>query len=250
MSELEGRIALVTGVGRAEGIGAAICRELAQHGADVFYTYWNAYDSSNYPDKEHKPEEFKKELEALNVRADSQELDLSDPSAPRELFRIASERLGTPTILINNACYDVAMPFTELSAEALDLHYFINLRAVTLMCSEFVKGHQNGKQGNIVNVTSGQSISAMNVDKIPYTVTKAGLEMLAIQLAPGIINLGITINAVDPGPTDTGWMSDEVKKEIQKNSIVNKPEEVATAIAALLLNTGKNTTGQVIHVGR
>jgi len=250
MNELEGRIALVTGVGRAEGIGVAICRELARQGADVFYTYWNEYDSNNYPDTAHKPETFKQELEALHVRAESQEMDLSGPTAPYELFKIAGKKLGNPTILINNACYDVSKPFADLTAEVLDAHYFVNLRAATLLCAEFVKAHKPGTSGNIVNVTSGQSISAMNIDQIPYTITKAGLEMLAIQLAPGIFDKGITINVLDPGPTDTGWMSDELKKEIQKNSVVNKPEEVAMAIVALVRNTDKNMTGQVVHVGR
>jgi 3-oxoacyl-[acyl-carrier protein] reductase len=90
----------------------------------------------------------------------------------------------------------------------------------------------------------------MNVDQIPYTITKAGLEMLAKQLAPGISHLGITINAVDPGPTNTGWMSEALKEEIRQESIVNEPHEVADAIFSLLLEDAASTTGKVVHVGR
>lgn len=245
MSALQGKIALVTGVGRSEGIGVAICRRLAQEGADIFYTYWNHYDVQAFPDTNHRPEDFAKELEALGVRAAGVEMDLSKANSPHELFEEVNQKLGVPSILINNACYDVAVPFTELTSEILDAHYFVNLRATTLLCVGFVKSAV--KDGRIINLTSGQSLGLMNIDQISYTTTKAGLEMLTKQLAPGIVDLGININAVDPGPTDTGWMSPDLKKKIQEESVVNSPEVVANEVISILLG---GSTGQVIHVGR
>lgn len=246
MSELKGSLALVTGVGRAEGIGAAVCRRLAQEGADIFYTYWHQYDAEQYPNSKD-PKAFLDELQSFGVRADCEEADLSKPNAPHDLFNAVTSRLGTPDILINNACYDREAKFTALTPEVLDRHYEINIRAATLLCAEFMKHFKKTSGGRIINMTSGQSLDLMNPDQIPYTITKAGLEMLARQLAPLIAPKGITINAVDPGPTDTGWMTNELKKEIKSNSIVNEPVDVANAIASLLL---EDMSGEVIHVGR
>ena len=246
VEDLKGKIALVTGVGRPEGIGAAVCRKLAEEGVDIFYTYWYKYDIQEYPETKN-PKALLEELQGFSVRAESMEIDLSQLQAPSELFKEVGERLGAPDILINNACYDRAIPFESLTADVLDSHYYVNLRAAAMLCVEFVKAWKKETDGRIINMTSGQTLGPMNVDQIPYTVTKASLEMLARQLSPGIIDLGITINAVDPGPTDTGWMSKELKEQIRRNSIVNQPQDVAVAIASLLLSP---TTGDVIHVGR
>jgi 3-oxoacyl-[acyl-carrier protein] reductase len=142
------------------------------------------------------------------------------------------------------------MPFAELTSEVLDRHYAVNMRSTTLLCAEFVKAWNKPRDGRIINMTSGQSVDAMNVDQIPYTITKAGLEMLVKQLAPEIARLGITINAVDPGPTDTGWMSPELKEKLQRDLFVNRPEDIARVILGLVLNDDDDNTGNVIHVGR
>jgi 3-oxoacyl-[acyl-carrier protein] reductase len=249
MKELQGKVALVTGVGRPEGIGAALCRRLASEGVDIFYTYWHSYDIQHFPNTEN-PEKFMDELRANDVRVEGTDIDLSRTNTPRELFRAVQERFGTPDILINNACYDRSVPFTELTSDALDAHYAVNVRAVTILCVEFMKAWKKQSGGRIINMTSGQSFGSMDVDQIPYTITKAGLEMLAKQLAPGILNLGVTINAIDPGPTDTGWMSDALKEKLRKESIVNEPQGVADVIFALLLRDADATTGRVIHIGR
>jgi 3-oxoacyl-[acyl-carrier protein] reductase len=88
--------------------------------------------------------------------------------------------------------------------------------------------------------------------KLSNTVTKAALEMIALQLAPELAKLGISIHAIDPGPTDTGWMTEELKEQVRKESKggkVNSPEDVARLVVSLL--TEKTyPTGEVIHLGR
>lgn len=253
MNDLKGKIALVTGVGRREGIGAAVCRELAMLGADIFYTYWHPYDKEQFPQSEsYLAEGFAQELEALGVRAQSIEIDLSKPESPAALFETVREKLGEPDILINNACYDIAAPFTELTAESLDKHYAINIRATTLLCQEFVRGWQKESGGRIIIMTSGQSLGSMGGHKVLYTITKASAEMLALQLAPEFATKGITINAVDPGPTDTGWMTEDLKKQIQKESskgTLNTPADAAQFIASLVTDAAQ-PTGLVVHAPR
>jgi 3-oxoacyl-[acyl-carrier protein] reductase len=213
---LEGKVALITGVGRSAGIGAAICRHIASDGGDIFFAYWHPYDQKTHSGNcQNDPADITVELKQLGVRAESLEINLAEPYSAERLFKAVEDRLGTPAILVNNACHDFEVPFVELSPEILDKHYAVNVRAVVMLCKEFVK---RGKAGNIINMTSGQSLGSMGGHKVPYTITKAALEMLAPQLAPDLIKLGITIHSVDPGPTDTGWMTEELKAQIRKES--------------------------------
>ena len=247
---LEGKIALITGVGRSAGIGAAICREIAKNGGDIFFAYWRPYDQeTNSGNCQNDPADIAAKLKQLGVRAEGMEIDLLEPYSAERLFKAVEDRLGTPAILVNNACHDFEVPFDELSPETLDKHYAVNVRAVAMLCKEFVK---RGKPGSIINMTSGQSLGSMGGHKVPYTITKAALEMLAPQLAPDLIRLGITIHAVDPGPTDTGWMTEELKAQIRKESKrgkVNTPEDVARLIVSILTQE-KPSTGEVIHAPR
>jgi 3-oxoacyl-[acyl-carrier protein] reductase len=247
---LEGKIALITGVGRSAGIGAAICREIARNGGDIFFAYWHPYDRKTHAGNcRNDPVNIVAELKQLGVRAENMQIDLSKPDSARTLFKTAEDRLGTPAILVNNACHDFEVPFVKLSPEILDKHYAVNVRAVAMLCQEFVK---RGKPGRIINMTSGQSLGSMGGHKVPYTITKAALEMLALQLAPDLIKLGITIHAVDPGPTDTGWMTEELKAQIRKESTrrqVNTPRDIARLIVSILKQE-KPPTGEVIHATR
>lgn len=84
--KLQGRIALVTGVSRRQGIGAAICRILATAGADIFFTYWQAYDHTMpWGADDAGPLKLQQELQALGVRATSLEVDRVTLRLSREL---------------------------------------------------------------------------------------------------------------------------------------------------------------------
>ena len=246
MKPLENKLALVTGVGRSMGIGAAICREIAKNGGDIFFTYWHSYDKETYSEGNNDIEAITAELEQLGVKVRSIEVDLSDSQSAEMLFRAVESKLGTPSILINNACHDFEIPFAGLSPEILDKHYAVNVRAVAMLCKEFVK---RGKAGHIISMTSGQSLRSMGGHKIPYTITKAALEMLAPQLAPELSRVGISINSLDPGPTDTGWMNEEMKEIVLKHSKkgrITTPEEIGKLVIEILTES-KYSTGEVIH---
>lgn len=250
LKPLQGRIALVTGVGRRAGIGAAICREIAKNSGDVFYTYWRQYDKETHSeDSTNDPAAIAAELSQFGVRVGGVEIDLSVPDSAEKLFQAIANDLGPPAILINNACHDFEVPFLELSPEILDKHYAVNVRAVAMLCKEFVK---RGNAGHIINMSSGQSRGSMGGHKIPYAITKAALEMLAPQLAPELARRGITINALDPGPTDTGWMTEELKEQVRRESKrgqVNTPENIARLVVSILTEK-KYPSGEAIHAER
>lgn len=241
---MKGTLALVTGVGRREGIGAHICTLLAEQGADIFFTLFPSYDKDTYPQLPPlNPEEFARELRSFGVEAHYLLLDLREEDAPARLFEEVKATLGTPDILINNAAVSINSPFEKITPELLDVHYKVNVRATTLLCKEFAL--QN-KPGKIVNLTSGQAISVMK-NELPYTITKAGVDMLTQQLAPELKEKNISIVAYDPGPTDTGWIDDSTRETILKQSVKGKiktPKESAEELLAILSD---QKTGEVVH---
>jgi len=251
MGNLRGRIALVTGVGRRVGIGAAICREIAARGGDVFFSYWHHYDAETHGVKgKDDPAAIADGLKGFGVRVGSIEVDLAEADSAAKLFRAVKGELGAPTILINNACHDFEVPLVGLTEEILDQHYFVNVRAVTMLCREFVAG---GNPGQIINMTSGQALGSFGGQQISYAITKAALEMLAPQLAPELATRGISIYALDPGPTDTGWMTEELKEQVRRESKrgrVNTPEDFARLVGSILSENNKYPSGGVIRAER
>lgn len=247
---LNGRVALVTGAGRRGSIGAAICRALAARGADMLFTYWKDYDRevSRNPD-ENGPETLREELRSMGVRAEGVEVDLSLPESPERLLDGATERLGPPSILVNNAAHSTRDGFEYLDAATLDAHYAINLRATALLCVEFARRYSDGAGGRIVNLSSGQSLGPMP-GELAYAATKGAIEAFTVTLAAEVGHKGITVNAVNPGPTDTGWMDDELRRALSTkfpSGRVGQPEDAAQLVAFLAGEEATWITGQVIH---
>jgi 3-oxoacyl-[acyl-carrier protein] reductase len=86
--------------------------------------------------------------------------------------------------------------------------------------------------------------------KLPYIATKGAIEAFTVTLAAELAPRGITVNAVDPGPTDTGWMSEEQRRELSLRTPmgrVGQPEDAARLIRFLASEDAGWVTGQVIH---
>jgi len=86
--------------------------------------------------------------------------------------------------------------------------------------------------------------------KLAYVATKGAIEAFTITLAVEIAPRGITVNAVDPGPTDTGWMTEEVKRELLPRfpmGRIGQPEDVARLITFLASEDAGWITGQIIR---
>ena len=244
------RVAIVTGVSRLKGIGRAICLALAKKNIDIFFTYWTPYDNEMPWKVEAKePEIIQAEIKTLGVNCEKLELDLSKPTAIEELFQQVSKTLGNPSILVNNATYSTQTNIESITGEELDKHYAVNLKATTLLCVEFVRRFEVGLQGRIINLSSGQSLGPMS-DEIAYAITKGAIETLTYTLHQKIAAKGITINAVNPGPTDTGWMDENLSEVLLKQfptKRIGLPKDVARLIAFLASEEAEWITGQVIH---
>lgn len=247
---LRGRVALVTGASRRRGIGAAICRALGEEGADVFFTYWTPFDRTQPVGEDPEfPAALQEELRSMGVRAEGMELDLSLPDSPAKLLDAVTERLGSPSILVNNAAYSTRDGFENLDAERLDAHYAVNLRATALLSVGFARCFTGGPGGRIINLTSGQSLGPM-LEELAYAATKGAIEAFTVTLAAEVGHKGITVNAVNPGPTDTGWMTEELERELEpKFSLggIGEPEDAARLVAFLAGDEARWITGQIIH---
>lgn len=244
------KIAIVTGVSRLKGIGRAICIELAKRDFDIFFTYWKAYDDQ-MPWKvgADEPQRIADEIRSCGVRCEHLELDLSHEDSIESLFGHVEEKLGNPHVLVNNATYSTETSIETISAQELDKHYQINLRATTLLTVGFVKRFRYQEGGRIINMSSGQSLGQMP-NEIAYAITKGAIETLTTTLSQQIAAQGITINAVNPGPNDTGWMDDNLKETLKNQFPMNRigtPKDTAHLIGFLASPEAAWITGQIIH---
>jgi 3-oxoacyl-[acyl-carrier protein] reductase len=238
---LRGRVAVVTGAGRRAGIGAAICRALARRGADVLFTHWGT--------SENEPRTLLEELRGAGVRAGAMELDLSLTESPERLLDAVTELLGPLSILVNNAAHSTRDGYKALDAATLDAHYAVNLRATALLSVVFAQRFDGETGGRIVNLTSGQSLGPMP-GELAYAATKGAIEAFTRTLAAEVGHKGMTVNAVNPGPTDTGWMTEELRQELSAKFSarrVGEPEDAARLVAFLASDEAAWITGQVIH---
>ena len=245
------RIAIVTGASRSKGIGSAICRALGRAGLDIFFTHWDVYDRTMpWGAEEGEPAQLQQYLHELGANCEHMQVDLSQLEAPAHIIDTVEQRLGKPSILVNNATHDeFQASFEQLDAAILDRYYAVNMRGTILLSTEFARRFAFRFGGRIINLTSGQGLSAMP-GKLPYVATKGAIDAATVTLAKELAPRGITVNAVDPGPTDTGWMTDEIKQQLQPEfpmGRVGQPEDAARLVAFLASEEAEWITGQIIR---
>jgi 3-oxoacyl-[acyl-carrier protein] reductase len=247
---MDNRIAIVTGVTRLKGIGRGICLELAKNGIDIFFTYWRDFDR-NMPwgVEDDEPEIIQDEIRKIGVRCEKIELDLMLEESVTILLYQVELKLGNPSIIINNAAYSTQTDINNLTSIELDNHYKVNLKATILLSLEFIKRFKAGKNGRIINLTTGQSLGAMGTE-IAYAVTKGAVESFTRNIQHEIAFKNITINTVNPGMTDTGWMDENYKENFLKlfpKGRYGQPSDVANLIAFLVSEKADWISGQIIH---
>ncbi|UNK18271.1 SDR family oxidoreductase [Paenibacillus sp. N3/727] len=250
MKALKGKIAIVTGASRRIGIGSAICQALAEAGADIFFTYWRPYDRTMEWGEDHDwPQLLVKQLEQEGVRAYGMEADLSHPATPKQIIEEVSAVFGQPSILVNNAAYSTLDGYENLSADILDAHYAVNVRGTCMLCAEFAKAFQLPSGGRIINMTSGQDKGPMP-GELAYVASKGAISAFTVSLAAELAPLQITVNAVDPGPTDSGWMSEGLKSFLLPRfpmKRIGQPSDAARLVKLLASDEAGWITGQIIH---
>lgn len=248
MKPLQGKIAVVTGTSREEGIGSAICLSLAAAGADIFFTHYCAFDQTEGNGAESEwPAILSEKIKQLGVRCDHMDADLSDSLIPTAILDQVQKTLGTPSILINNATYELRADFRSLNVEILDKHYKVNNSGTITLSMEFAKRFEQGypgqKNGRIIFLVSG----GPDPENLAYIATKGMLIAITEPLAVALAPIGITVNALNPGPTDSGWMSEELKKQFLPMfpmGRIGTPKDAANVITFLASDESGWLTGQ------
>ena len=240
------RTALVTGVSRRVGIGNAIARRLAEDGYQVLATGWHAHDQEmEWPADPEGP----KVLTELHPTIQWIEADLALAEAPAQLIDDAVERFGPLNVIVAAHGRSSHQSLARVTADELDRCFATNARSCVLLAQRFnevfdpERGH-----GRLMYFTSGQHIGPM-ADEIAYAVSKGALHQMTATLSDALIDRGITVNCINPGPVDTGYLEGDLHQQVAQMFPAGRwgqVEDVANLVSWLASPQSAWVTGQVI----
>jgi 3-oxoacyl-[acyl-carrier protein] reductase len=247
---LAGRVAVVTGASRRIGIGFAVASRLAELGADLVVHGYSPHDADQPWGADAEGAGALAEVVAGHGRAlERIDADLSDPSAPARLLDAAVERFGHVDIVVANHARSGHGSLDTVTSDELDAHWAVNARASILLAQAFAAQHDDARPGGrIVLFTSGQHTGGMPTE-LAYAVSKGAIHQATATLAAHLAPRGITVNTVNPGPTDTGWASaetDEAVRQVMPQGRWGRPSDAASLVGWLCTDEAAWITGQVI----
>ncbi|WP_086818524.1 SDR family NAD(P)-dependent oxidoreductase [Allokutzneria sp. NRRL B-24872] len=235
---LAGKKALVTGGSR--GIGAAIALRLAELGADVAITYASAKD---------RAEEVVGKITATGRRGLAIAADNTDSAAVLDAVDRTAAELGGLDVLVNNAGIFPSGVLGEVSEEEVDRTLAVHVRAVYLASQAALK--HMGEGGRIISIGSNLAERVPFPGVALYAMSKAALLGFTRGAARDLGPRGITVNLVQPGPTDTDMNpADAEGAEYQRSMTAfgrfADAREIAETVAHLASPGARNITGSVI----
>lgn len=237
---LEGKVAIVTGGSR--GIGAAIAKTLASHGATVMVNYNSSPDAA---------EKVVNDIVDDGGKALARKANVANLYDAINLIEEAKEHFGKVDILVNNAGITRDRTFRKLSEEDWNEVINVNLNSVYNMTSAVINDMIEQKYGRIINISSiiGQ---AGGFGQTNYSAAKAGMIGFTKSLALETAKKGITVNAICPGFIETEMVAampeNVLQQTISKIPVgrLGQPEEIAETV--LFLINSEYITGQCINI--
>jgi len=243
MKLLENKVALITGGSR--GIGAAIVRKFAEHGAQIAFTYRSSADQANNLAEQMGT--------AFGVTVKSYQSDASSFEASTELVKQVLLDFGKIDTLINNAGITRDNLMLRMSEDQWDQVIETNLKSVFNMTKQILRPMLKQRGGSIINMSSVVGDFG-NAGQANYAASKAGIFGFTKSIAKEVGSRGIRCNAIAPGfiETDMTQQLDEKVKESFLASIpmkrLGQAEEVADACLFLASDLSKYVSGQTISV--
>jgi 3-oxoacyl-[acyl-carrier protein] reductase len=242
MSNLKGKVALVTGA--SKGIGAAIARELAANGAAV---------AVNYSGSKAEAEKIVAEIKQAGGNAIALQANLADPDAIGPLVDKTVKALGPIDVLVNNAgIYDFG-PLEAVTTESFHKQFNLNVLGL-LLTTQAALPHFNPKGGSIINIGS---VAASGVPMAAvYSGTKGAVNSITISLSKELGSRQIRVNALNPGMIETegvhaaGFIGSDFHKQAIKETPlgrIGQPNDVATIATFLASDDSTWVSGQTIQ---
>jgi NAD(P)-dependent dehydrogenase (short-subunit alcohol dehydrogenase family) len=250
MSQLQGKVALVTGASR--GIGRAAALELARRGADVVITARSRAEL----------ESVAREIEALGVRALALPANLDESGVAEQVVETTQSTLGSIGVLINNAA--MAGPFGatwEVDPDTWEGALRLNLHVPFRLSRAVIPSMLASGWGRIINVSSGAARFPMERSG-PYSISKAGLDMLtrilgvelegsgvaAISLHPGIVDTAMQ-TAIREQPVDViGDAMASRFREYHASGGLQEPDRPGRLLAVLAGEAGARFNGEIVDI--
>ena len=267
---LSGRTALITGVSRRKGIGFGTAKALAAAGASVFFHHHRPHDLDQPwgGDDLAAVREDISACTAEGARVGDAAADLRDLSMIEPLLDAAASLTGTLDILVcNQALSGDDGSIFEMTGDRLDAHWQVNARASLLLTAGFARRTRarltaagierpfEQATGHVIWMTSGQAHGPM-AGEVAYATSKAALAGITKTVAAELLDAGILLNTVNPGPVNTGYLDPETAdRDVSwvpgylagtPFGRFGRPEDPARLIAWLCSDAGSWMVGQVL----
>lgn len=244
------RVAVVTGVSRRAGIGFAVAQRLAAAGMDLVVQSWAAHDAEMpWGEDADGPGALVADLTASGARVVHVVADFEHSDAPEEVIAAGVTEFGHVDVVVANHARSSSQGIDAITAGEVDRTLAVNVRGTLLLVQAFAAQHDGRAGGRVVLFTSGQGKSVMP-GELPYVASKGAIEQLTPTLAAELMGQTITVNAIDPGPTDTGWADDATRTAVEAGMPRGRwgtPDDAARLVAWLAGPDADWVTGQVIH---